>query len=147
MPRYLRTELGVKGILLRRGRLLLLHRRDDLAVAPGLWDMPGGGVEVGDSLEDTLVREVREETGFAVRVGRTIHAQIVHTRTTTGRPLIVAVLFYECSTRAAGSPRLDRSEHTEYAWVAHDKLSDYPVPPDQAEAIRKALGRKAIAGS
>lgn len=141
MPHYLRAELGVKALLFRRGRLLLLHRRADLAVAPGLWDMPGGGVEVGEGLEDSLVREVREETGFTVRVGRPIHAEVVRTRFVSGRELVVAVVYYRCSTPAAGSPRLDSEEHTEYAWVAPSKLSEYPLLPDQRAAIRKASRR------
>lgn len=143
MPQYQLAEIGVKGAIFRRGRLLLLHRRDDLAVAPGLWDMPGGGVEAGDGLEDSLIREVREETGFTVQVGRPIHAQIVHARLVSGRKLIVAVVYYECSTPATGTPQLDPQEHTDYAWVARDKLSEYPLPPDQRMAIRKAFRHQA----
>lgn len=141
MPRYLEAELGVKALVFRRGRLLLLHRRDDLAVAPGLWDLPGGGVEVGERLEDSLVREVREETGFTVRVGRPIYAEIVRTRFVSGKRLTVAVLYYECSTRAAGLPRLDPEEHTDFAWVTRPNLSEYALPPDQRTAIMKAFER------
>lgn len=139
MPRYLQAELGVKALVFRRRRLLLLHRRDDLAVAPGLWDMPGGGVEVGERLEDALVREVREETGFTVRVGRPIHAEIVHTRFVSGRKLTVAVLYYECSTRAVGSPRLDPEEHTDFAWVTRPKLSEYALPPRPTDGDYEGL--------
>ncbi len=46
-----------------RGRVLLHRRSDD-----GLWGMPGGWVDDGESPEQAIVREVREETGFAVRV-------------------------------------------------------------------------------
>lgn len=141
MPRYQQAKLGVKGVIFRKGRVLLLHRRDDLVLLPGLWDMPGGGVEAGDSLEDSLVREVREETGFRVRVGRPISAWIAHARMVTGRKLTSAIVCYECSTRAAGKPRLDPREHSEYAWVAREELSKYPLPPNYQEAIRKAFRR------
>ena len=143
MSRYQLAELGVKGAIFRRGRLLLLHRRDDLIVAPRLWDMPGGGVEVGDGLEDSLIREVQEETGFTVQVGRPIHAQIVHTRLGSGRELTVAVVYYECSTSATGAPRLDPQEHTEFAWVAWKELSKYRLSADQRVAIRKAFRHEA----
>src|SRR5207244_7783084 len=45
------------------GRLLPVHRADN-----DLWALPGGGHEVGESIEDTVVREVREETGIDVEV-------------------------------------------------------------------------------
>src|SRR5882757_9316888 len=45
------------------GRLLLVHRADN-----DLWALPGGGHEVGESIEDTVVREVKEETGMDVQV-------------------------------------------------------------------------------
>jgi 8-oxo-dGTP diphosphatase len=143
MPRYQVAKLGVKGVIFRRGRVLLLHRRDDLPIVPGLWDMPGGGVEVGDSLEDSLVREVREETGFTARVGRPIHAWIASTRFVSGRrrdeKLTSTIVCYECSVRANGSPRLDPREHTAYSWVPREDLGRYPLPPNQLEAIKRAF--------
>lgn len=46
-----------------RGRILLQRRRDN-----GLWALPGGGMDMGDSLPGTAVREVREETGMDVEI-------------------------------------------------------------------------------
>ncbi len=52
------------------GRLLLIQRRH--APAQGQWTLPGGRVEPGESAEQAVVREVREETGLEVRVARWI---------------------------------------------------------------------------
>jgi 8-oxo-dGTP pyrophosphatase MutT (NUDIX family) len=49
------------------GRLLLVHRADN-----GLWALPGGGVDPGESVSQAVVREVAEETGIHVRVGALI---------------------------------------------------------------------------
>ncbi|WP_306326442.1 NUDIX hydrolase [Streptomyces venezuelae] len=46
-----------------RGRILLQRRRDN-----DLWALPGGGMDMGDSLPGTAVREVREETGLDVEI-------------------------------------------------------------------------------
>jgi 8-oxo-dGTP pyrophosphatase MutT (NUDIX family) len=51
----------------RRGRLLLQQRSDG-----GQWGLPGGSVEIGESVTEAIVREVREETGLRVSVGRLI---------------------------------------------------------------------------
>lgn len=63
-----RPRLAVRAVVVTAGRVLLVNaypgNRSDL------WVPPGGGVEAGSSLADNLVREVREETGLAVRPGR-----------------------------------------------------------------------------
>jgi ADP-ribose pyrophosphatase YjhB (NUDIX family) len=46
-----------------RGELLMIHRTDN-----DLWALPGGGHDIGESISDTVVREVREETGIEVEV-------------------------------------------------------------------------------
>lgn len=44
-------------------RVLLVHRVDN-----GLWALPGGGMELGESIEDCAIREVKEETGLDVEI-------------------------------------------------------------------------------
>jgi ADP-ribose pyrophosphatase YjhB (NUDIX family) len=54
---------SVTAVVVNEGGLLLVHRADN-----DLWALPGGGHEVGESIEDTVVREVKEETGMDVQV-------------------------------------------------------------------------------
>lgn len=63
------TELGLSvSALVYRGRELLLMRRSD----NGHWGLPGGFVEMGESVAEAARREVVEETGFAVEIGRLV---------------------------------------------------------------------------
>ena len=65
-----RTRLLVVAALIwQDGRVLLSRRRVDQAM-PNLWEFPGGKVEAGEPPEDALAREVREELGCQVAVGR-----------------------------------------------------------------------------
>ena len=66
----LRALVGSRPLLIPGGRAVLqdeagrvlFHRRSDL----GIWDLPGGGAEVGESAPDCVVREVEEETGLRI---------------------------------------------------------------------------------
>jgi mutator protein MutT len=59
---------GVAAVIRNEEGKVLLQRRSD----NGLWGLPGGSVEIGESVRDAIIREVREETGLAVEVLRLI---------------------------------------------------------------------------
>ena len=59
---------GVAAVISNGEDRILLQRRSD----NGLWGLPGGSVEIGESVRDAIVREVREETGLSVEVVRLI---------------------------------------------------------------------------
>lgn len=72
MPKVLQREfpeapiVGVGAVLVERGRVLLVQRGRE--PSKGKWSLPGGVLELGESLADGVVREVREETGLEVEV-------------------------------------------------------------------------------
>lgn len=59
-------ECVVTGALIQHERLLLGHRSAGRAAYPGVWDLPGGHVELGESPLDALVRELGEELGVLI---------------------------------------------------------------------------------
>ena len=61
-------SIGAAAILIEDGAVLLTLRGG--SVRAGLWDLPGGFVEYDEDVRDALVREMREETGLDVEVGR-----------------------------------------------------------------------------
>ncbi len=62
---------GVVAVIVREGRFLVI-RRSDQVIAPGMVCFPGGGIEGGESEEETLVREIREELGVTIAPVRRI---------------------------------------------------------------------------
>jgi ADP-ribose pyrophosphatase YjhB (NUDIX family) len=60
-------RIGVYALIFEQGRVLLALRRDI-----GWWNLPGGGMEAGETVEEALRREVLEETGLAVEVERLV---------------------------------------------------------------------------
>lgn len=60
-----RPLVGVGAIILRRDRILMAQRGKQ--PLKGWWSLPGGALEIGESLKDAVCREVREETGLEIR--------------------------------------------------------------------------------
>jgi ADP-ribose pyrophosphatase YjhB (NUDIX family) len=60
---YATPKIDVRAAVFRQGRLLLVRERED-----GLWTLPGGWADIGDSPSAAVVREVKEESGYDVKV-------------------------------------------------------------------------------
>lgn len=60
-----RPIVGVGAIILKRDRILMAQRGKE--PLKGWWSLPGGALEIGESLKEAVAREVREETGLEIR--------------------------------------------------------------------------------
>jgi 8-oxo-dGTP diphosphatase len=63
------VRYGVVAVIERDGRWLMI-RRGEGVIAPGCWCFPGGGIEAGETAEEAVIREIREEIGLEVRPER-----------------------------------------------------------------------------
>jgi len=112
----------VAAALFRNGRLLLAQRTAPAELA-GLWELPGGKVEPGETVEDALRRELREELGVDVSGGERIGAAVP---LTDGRML--------CAYRVElidGVPA--PLEHSALRWVDAAELATVPLVPNDRE--------------
>src|SRR5207247_6776471 len=84
-------KVDVRGVVFREGRVLLVRGRDD-----GLWTLPGGWAEIGETPRQAVEKEVREESGYEVRAVKLIG---VHDRDLRDRqrwPTHAYKLFFVC---------------------------------------------------
>jgi len=67
-----KPRVAVGAVVMHAGRVLVVERGNP--PAEGVWALPGGSVELGETLAEAAEREVLEETGIVVRAGAVVHA-------------------------------------------------------------------------
>ena len=131
-----RPFIGVGAVVVRDGRVLLVRRRyEPLA---GQWTLPGGAVELGETLAGALRREIREETGLAIDVGPIIEVLDRITRDEAGRVRHHFVLVdYLCWP--VGGELQAGSDVADALFIDPEQLPGYNLTVKANEVIARAL--------
>jgi 8-oxo-dGTP diphosphatase len=104
------------------GRVLIAQRPPGKTMA-GLWEFPGGKVEAGERLEDSLIRELEEELGIVVK--EACLAPLTFASHAYPDFHLLMPLFVCRRWEGTVTPREGQS----LAWVRPNRLRDYPMPP------------------
>ena len=104
------------------GAVLLAQRSQSKKVAPGAWHLPGGTVEHGETYEQALVRELKEELDLDITETLATGAEINYER---GMGSIVTKIYLVAATNA---PRIANYETQAIAFVQFDDLASYLEP-------------------
>ena len=131
-----RPVVGVGGVVVEGERVLLVRRAHPPLM--GEWSLPGGGVEVGETLEAAVVREVREETGLIVIVGPLIEAFERIEVSDDGRIIYhFVVLDYLC--QPTGGSVTPGSDVSDAQWVASQHLDRFGLTAKARQVIERAF--------
>src|SRR5262249_26878936 len=131
-----RPVVGVGAVIVAGDRVVLIRRK--FPPLAGEWSLPGGGVEVGETLEAAVAREMREETGLEVEVGPVIEVfdRIMHDE--QGRVEYHFVLVDYLCWPAAGDLAAG-SDVADAVLADPANLSPYSLTVKAAAVIRRAM--------
>jgi len=130
-----RPVVGVGGVVIRDGRALLVRRGSE--PLKGQWSIPGGTLELGETIAEGVVRELREETGLEVRVVDLIEV-FERIFPGEGRPQYhFVILDYLCEA-PNGTPQ-PGSDVTDVAFATEEELARYHLTPTATRVIQNAF--------
>ena len=131
-----RPLVGVGALIFDRGRILMAQRGKE--PLKGWWSLPGGALELGESLDSAVRREVREETGLEIEPLRVFEIFERIMRDQTGAPEYHYVLIdYVC--RVPGGALCAGDDVCQVAWVAPNALKDLQITEGTLGVIEKAF--------
>lgn len=134
--------MGVGAVVIHEDRVLLVRRGKE--PMRGRWLVPGGTVEWGETLEEAVVREVREETGLTVRPREMVAVLDRIQREDDARVLYHFVIVDYLCDWVEGTPRAG-SDAEEVALAAIEDLPAYDLPPKALEVVVEGLRRRGLA--
>ena len=106
----------VKGLINYDGKILIVQRSNDDEIGANIWECAGGNVDFGEDLENALIRELEEEVGLSVTIGKLLYA--VTFKTDEHRQ--VFILSYSCTAHDNNVTLSD--EHKNYLWADKEQM-------------------------
>ncbi|HUJ68660.1 MAG TPA: (deoxy)nucleoside triphosphate pyrophosphohydrolase [Syntrophorhabdales bacterium] len=123
----------VIAAIIRKERRILIGKRKGGTFA-GKWEFPGGKMELGETPEECLARELAEELGVEARIGKLF----LSTRHTYSH-MAIEFVTYETEI-ISGEPCL--RDHHEIRWVLPEELTLYDFPEADWPVVEKLMGRE-----
>ena len=128
-PRVKKNWIPVSAGILKKDNMILVGQRPENHTLAGLWEFPGGKIELGESPEQALARELEEELGVVAEIGD-LKIACTHSYSDVG----IIILFYEVLFWK-GEPKT--KHHINLKWVTPAELPTMKIP----DANRKNLSR------
>jgi len=125
----------VAGIIWKDGKLLVAQRKPDTGVEPNKWEFPGGKPDSGETLEQALAREIREELGIIVRVD-SLYALNKHVYSVQGKELLCELHAYTSHWMSGELQLLDCQDAS---WIVPRELRNYSFAAADIPIVEKLL--------
>lgn len=131
-PEY--PRVGVGAVVFREGRVLLVRRGG--APSRGLWAIPGGALELGETLREGAEREILEETGITIRAGEVVFTGETMDRDRDGRIRFHYVIVDFAGEYVRGEVN-GSDDVSEARWVSPAELVDLPATKTTLKLLRE----------
>ena len=126
------------GLVFKNDELLISKRPESVHLG-GLWEFPGGKLEIGETYEDCVIREIYEELGIEVKVDY-IFEEVLHQY----GEITVFIKFFICNLQR-GEPK--KIQCSDFVWVKRNDLGIYDFPSADIKIINRLRNDNALWGN
>lgn len=133
-----RPLVGVGAVIVDAGRAVIVERGSE--PRKGEWSIPGGALELGETLRQCAAREALEETGLTVEAGEVLKVFDSIYRSPDHRILYHYVLI-DILCRVTGGELRAGTDAVQARWITASELDDFPLTETARAVLRKALSR------
>lgn len=121
----------VGAVLVNENDEILCALRSQAMSLPGMWEFPGGKIEAGESPQDALKREIKEELGIEITVGELI-VDVTHEYPTV---MVRLLTYYAKMIDSQAVPVA--AEHEKLEWLGRDKLAKLKWAPADIPTVER----------
>jgi 8-oxo-dGTP diphosphatase len=134
MSEHLTNIVAVAIIYNDDHKVLVARRAATKSFMPGQFECVGGHLDPGEQPAEGLQREVREEMGCEIVVGRLIDAFTYESENTWK-----VELSYLSQLQPGQTPTLNPDDHSEFRWIGSDEIDKFEKQDQETEVLRKAF--------
>lgn len=128
-------KIVVTGLLEKEGKVLILKRSSKEEFLPNYWELPSGKVEFGETVEQALKREFKEETNLNIKVKNPFKI-FSYLSDNNNRHTIEIVLKVTCENI---KELIISKDHEEYTWISKEDIKKYKISQEIASSIVEGL--------
>ncbi|OGH21377.1 MAG: hypothetical protein A2958_01075 [Candidatus Levybacteria bacterium RIFCSPLOWO2_01_FULL_38_13] len=124
--------------LYKDGKALIGKRAKTKSFLPGKWELPGGHVEFGETLEECLKREMQEEFNMKI-ILRKPYFEFTYIMNNDSDH-VIEVLYLAKMKNPSQEIRIRKKDHEDYKWISENEIGNYFADnDDEGNAIRKGF--------
>lgn len=131
-------KITASAFIYNQGKTLIIKRSETETFAPGHWELPGGHMEFGETIEEGLLRECIEEVGFSVNIKNTFHSFTF----ITDNDMTHYIENINFCTPKSSHPAvtLNPEEHSDYKWIkSKEELDELDMFFEEKNAVIKGF--------
>lgn len=131
-------KIVLAGVIIKNNKVLILQRSKDEDIFPNMWELPSGKREFLETSENSLIREVKEETGLDIEVVMPFFVfdyQIEkpeEIRDSTQINFLARLINYNQKIKLS-------SEHQNFAWIGKNEIDQYELSEKTKQVIQRAF--------
>ena len=130
-------RVAVGAVVFNNDCVLLVRRGQP--PSEDLWAIPGGSVEIGETLQEAAEREILEETGITIRAGKPVYTFDAIVRDETGRIRFHYVIVDLSGNYVSGDPNAG-DDAVEARWVTAQEMNELQVSPPTLKLLKTKFG-------